>query len=112
MIYFPIEFWFNKNSNLALPIIFFPYLEKEIFIHLPNDLGDDYDTAYKKYKEKKQIDELCVLLNKLTVPITYEEYISKTTLENKNIIDNISHEEKDWFINYLNLNLNNNMLSK
>ena len=112
MINFPIEFWFNKNSNCALHIIALPYLEKEIFIYLPDYSSDDYDTAYKKYKERKQIDELCVLLNKLTFPITYEEYISKTTLENKNIIDNISDEEKDWFINYLNLNLNNNMLNK
>ena len=104
MINFAIEFWFNKNSNLSLPIIALPYIEKEIFIHLPNDSGDDYDTAYKKYKERKQIDELCVLFDKLTFPITYEEYISKTTLENKIMIENISHEEKDWFINFLNNN--------
>jgi hypothetical protein len=69
MIYLPIEFWFNKNSNLALPIIALPYVEREIFIHLPNDSNDDYDAAYKKYKERKQIDELCVLFDKLTFPI-------------------------------------------
>ena len=82
----PIEFWFNKNPGLALPIICLPYVEKEIFIHLHDESGDDYDTAHKKYKETKQIDELCKLFNELTFPITYEEYISKTTLENKNII--------------------------
>jgi hypothetical protein len=95
MINLPIEFWFAKNSGLALPIIYLPYVEKEISICFPNDSGDDYDAAYKKYKERKQIDELCVLFDKLTFPITYEEYISKTTLENKIMIENISHEEKD-----------------
>lgn len=108
----PIEFWFNKNPGLALPLIGLPYTQQEIFIHLSNESGDDYDTAYKKYKERKQFDELCILFDKLSLPITYEEYISKTTLENKNIIDNINNEEKDRlekFINYLNLNLNNNI---
>lgn len=104
MFLLPVEFWFARNSNLALPLIGLPYKEQEIIINL-HDSCDDYDTAYKKYKERKQFDELCILFDKLSLPITYEEYISKTTLENKNIIDNINNEEKEWFINYLNLNL-------
>ena len=52
MIYLPLEFWFAKNTNLALPTVSLPYKEQEIFIHF-HDSVDDYDTAYKKYKEKK-----------------------------------------------------------
>ena len=58
------------------------------------------------------MDELCVLFDKISLPITYETYIANTTLDNKNIINNINDEDKDWFINYLNINLNNNMLTQ
>lgn len=63
MILLPLEFWFARNSNLALPLIDLPYKEQEIIINL-HDLGDD--TFHKKYKETKQIDELCKLFNELT----------------------------------------------
>lgn len=94
MIYLPLEFWFAKNTNLALPSIWLPYKEQEIFIYF-HDSVDDCDTAYKKYKERKQMDELCVLFDKISLPITYETYIANTILDNKNIINNMNDEDKD-----------------
>lgn len=93
MILLPFELWFARNANLALPFIYLSYKEQEISINI-HDLGSD--TFHKKYKERKQIDELCKLFNELTLPITYESYIANTISENKNIIDNINNEEKEW----------------
>jgi hypothetical protein len=98
----PLEFWFNKNSGLALPIsnLYFNHPVKSILFVLNNN---NYNS--KKYKEEQDINFICDQFKKICIPITYEEWFIKLSQNDKNIINNIDKEDKEWLYNLMNIDI-------
>jgi len=110
MISVPLEFWFNKNAELALPYISlnFNHPIKSILWSINNN-NNNYDNNYsKKYKEEQDINFICDQFKKICIPITYEEWFIKLSQNDKNIINNIDKEEKEekeWLYNFMNIDI-------
>ena len=96
----PLEFWFTKNTGLALPIISFNHPVKSI-LWTHKMCGNKNE--YKEYKLKCEIDRLCVEFNKLSIPQSFEEYYDKLTENEKEKLKNISNDDNIWLYNLLNI---------
>jgi hypothetical protein len=97
----PFDFWFNKNSGLSLPMISlnFNHPIKSILWSINNNNDS------KKYKEEQDINFICEQFKKICIPITYEEWCIKLSQNDKNIINNINKEEKEWLYNFMNIDI-------
>jgi hypothetical protein len=103
-LYVPLEFWFAKNSQLALPIINFNHPVKSLFFDFLSSPSLFSADEIKKLKAEREINDLCNQFNKLCIPKTYDEIINSLNDTEKQNMKNINEIEKDWYYNFINNN--------